>query len=167
MSEQGKTVDDVIEYAQERGVTLSKKNVEFMREGISSEKITIDYLYKHVNQIADKKKEIGLRWEDKEKPTEKGVVSSYKDKTGKVHCYIIEREVKNSDDPAKIGKKFYVANRIDQGKDEHAQMATRDSLDGIKNTVSAYFTQIIISEINREKSLNKQNAVSDEQGMDI
>lgn len=163
-------LEDVLAHAQEKGVILPKKQIEYMRTGLESKKVGAEFLAKIVDRVAEKKDAVGLQWRDKpesmkdaelkeqkEKGTDHAItVAKYQDRNGLVHAYIKEATIKNSQDPEKIGKTFYSANRIEHGKgdmpgtDKHVVLTTSYSLDGVKNQVASYYAQIHINQVQQE-----------------
>lgn len=155
---------ELISFSNEMGLSLSKRELEFMRTGIENKKVSLDYLQIIINKTAQKKDDIGLQWYDKvlnNANRKNNIVSKYQDKDGNVHVYIREYIIKQSQG-AKIGKKFYAANRIDYNSENHKSiaMATNYSLQGLKMQIASYYTQIYLNEVKNELKHDKAQWVS-------
>lgn len=163
-----KTFEDVINYAQKMNVIMPKSQIEFMKKGLESKKVSTDYLIKIIDKVASKNNEKGLEWFPNSKRNldteqEQGrIVAKLQDKNGLVHAYVKEMVVKQHQDPAKIGQKFYTANRIihgagdKPGTDLHSPMTTNYDLDNIKHQISCYYSKISFTEIQNDLNANKQ-----------
>jgi len=162
-------IEDIIEHAQEKGLLLPKKQIEFMRIGLEGDKVGAEYLMQIIDRAADVIHQKGLHWEDKtpetiakEDPAKNHAISKYCDGKGAVEAYIVECTVKNNPDPAKNGVVFYAANRIERGAGEagtdlHVQVGTRDNKEGLKNSVTAYFNQITINQVKNDMKVEGKN----------
>jgi len=140
------SLDDVVNDAQEKGLKIPAKSIDFMRQGVEEKKITIGYVKLIVDRSVKMKAERNLSWNDVENPEAGKAVAKYGTKDHKTQAYILELQNKES------GKTFYAANRIVEvdGKTVHEPMKTSSFKDSLKNYVDAVYTNEIMQEVRND-----------------
>jgi hypothetical protein len=149
----GNTVEDLIEHAQSKGLSLPKNHMESIRTSLEQNKSNPEQIRQHIDKIATKHSEKGYGWHMREDHDPRYPLLRYMDKSGKTCAYIAERTNKQT------GEKFYAANRIN-GKNEHIKLATNNNLDTVKHHVNSYYTGVSIREISNARNVQKQQEKS-------
>lgn len=137
--------EDVIERSRELGLNLPKNQMESIRVSIEEKKIPVETHIQQIEKIADRHNEKGYGWHIREDHNPKYPLLYFIDKHNQINAYVVERS--NS----QTTERFYAANRINE-KGEHLKITSNNSLEAVKNHVTAYYTGATIRELATEMS---------------
>lgn len=144
-------IEDLIEYASERGINLPKAQLETIRSSLDEGTTTPARVLEHVNTITDRYNDKGYKWYVQTDPDPKYPLMRFMDKSGRTLAYIAERVNKETQEH------FFVANRIVEKDDQrqHLQLTSNNSVEAVRSNVTAYYTGAVIREISKEMEQEK------------
>jgi len=138
------SMENVIEYAEDRGLKIPKSQVMKMQASIEDKKETVDSLASFIERVGEKQEIKGLGWYRAEEPVKGQPLFKYQDKNDVTRGYIIERERKDNQE------KFYAAYRIDESN-KAIPLKTGNNAEALKSMTVAYYTGIAMNEVRVEK----------------
>ena len=153
------SIENIIEYAAERNLNIPKSQMEKMRVAIEENKETVDSLVTFVEKVKEKQTQRGLGWYRAEDPEKNQKILKYQDKNDITHAFIAARERKDNHG------KFYAAYRIGENN-KAVQLKTSENVEVLKNSISAYYTGIMMNEVHvemlKDYSKTKNVCITDE-----
>lgn len=146
-------IEDIYEYALEKGIKLPRKTLSSMSEALQSKEATLDDLTTFIDDVTAHHGCKGLEWWRCQSVSSTGHTMRLYDNYGTLQSFVIERKNKET------GKPFYVANKYIDDRN-YVQIGINSNLDALMDGVSTYYVGISINEIREiNKSKDQKNVI--------